>query len=105
MAESPSPQDKNGEFSTAKNRPSRDKSGVPPADGKPPRDFRRELLQYAGWSTQVCLAVGVSVFAGIKSDKWLRTSFPIFSWVLPLLVIVALIVKLIKETSGNGGRH
>ncbi len=70
-----------------------------------PRDNRREVVKYAGLTTQVFLAVGLSLFAGIKVDKWLKTSFPIFAWVLPLLVIVALIVKLIKETSGHGDRH
>jgi hypothetical protein len=43
--------------------------------------------------------VGVAVFLGIKADKWLRVSFPILAWLLPLLVIVYLTVKLVKESS------
>jgi hypothetical protein len=43
--------------------------------------------------------MGISLFIGIKADKWLRLSFPVFAWALPLLVIVVLIVKLIKESS------
>ncbi len=62
-------------------------------------DNRRELFRYAGLSSQVCVSVGLSIFIGIKADKWVALSFPIFSWALPLLVIVVLIVKLVKETS------
>jgi Na+/glutamate symporter len=60
---------------------------------------RQEILRYAGLSTEVVASMGVSLFIGIKADKWLRVSFPVFAWALPLLVIVVLIVKLIKESS------
>jgi len=63
------------------------------------RSNRRELLRYAGLSSEVFGSVGVSLFLGIKADKWLHVSFPLLSWCLPLLVIVLLIVKLIKESS------
>ena len=62
-------------------------------------DRRRELIRYAGLSTQVVVSIGVSVFLGIKADKGLKVSFPILSWCLPLLVIVVLIIKLIKDSS------
>lgn len=62
-------------------------------------DGRRELLRYAGLSSEVVAAVVVSVYLGIKADKWLRVSFPLLTWVLPLLVIVILTIKLVKESS------
>jgi hypothetical protein len=62
---------------------------------------RRELYRYASLSSQVVASVGLSIFIGIKADKWVSLSFPIFSWALPLLVIVVLIIKLVKETSRN----
>lgn len=62
-------------------------------------DRRRELMRYAGLSSQVAASVGIAVFIGIKADKWLKVSFPIVSWGLPLLVIVVLIIKLIKASS------
>ena len=62
---------------------------------------RRDLLRYAGLSGQVAASVGVALFLGIKADKWLKVSFPIFSCGLPLLIIVYLIIKLIKESSGG----
>ena len=65
----------------------------------PQPDNRRDLYRYAGLSAEVFASVGLSVFIGVKADKWLHVSFPILSWLLPLLVIVALIVKLVKESS------
>jgi hypothetical protein len=64
-------------------------------------DRRRELIRYAGLSTQVVVSIGVSVFLGMKADKGLKVSFPILSWALPLLVIVVLLVNLVKSGSGK----
>jgi len=62
---------------------------------------RREWARYLGLSTQVAASVGVSLFLGVKADKWLKLTFPILSWALPLLVIVLLLVQLIKASSGG----
>jgi hypothetical protein len=76
----------------------------PPEGGDPsggPGDRRRELLRYAGLSSEVVASVGVSLFLGMKADKWLKVSFPILSWALPLLVIVVLLVNLIRQGPGK----
>ncbi len=57
------------------------------------------LLQYAGFATQLLIALGIAVFAGVKIDHWLKFSTPVASWLLPLLVIAALIFKVVKDTS------
>ncbi|MES1161095.1 MAG: AtpZ/AtpI family protein [Bacteroidota bacterium] len=75
----------------------RDNSG----DSNNNQGNRRELYRYASLSSQVVASVGLSIFIGVKADKWVSLSFPIFSWALPLLVIVVLIIKLIKEISRN----
>ena len=62
---------------------------------------RRQLLRYAGISSEVFASVGLSVFLGMKADKGLKVSFPILSWALPLLVIVVLLVQLVKTGSGK----
>jgi hypothetical protein len=59
------------------------------------------MLRYAGISTEVVASVGISVYLGMKADKGLKVSFPIFSWALPLLVIVVLLVQLVKAGSGK----
>jgi hypothetical protein len=71
------------------------------SSGGDPDDRRRELLRYAGLSSQVVASVGISVFLGMKADKWLKLSFPILSWALPLLVIVVLLINLVREGSGK----
>ena len=76
----------------------------PPSDSEG-GDRRRQLIRYAGISSEVVASVGLSVFLGMKADKGLKLSFPIFSWALPLLVIVVLLVQLVKTGSGkNDGK-
>ncbi len=57
------------------------------------------LLKYAGLATQLAVAIGLSVFLGIKIDEWLHFTSPIFVWLLPLIVISAVIYKIIKDTA------
>jgi hypothetical protein len=74
----------------------RDKSPQPDKEGI---DRRKELLKWAGLGTQVVASVGVSVFLGVRADKWFNLSFPVFSWLLPLLVIAGLLINLVREGS------
>ncbi len=57
------------------------------------------LWKYAGFATQLTVALAVSVYAGIKLDSLFKFKNPVIVWVLPLLVIVALIYKVIKDTA------
>jgi uncharacterized membrane protein len=59
----------------------------------------KDLLRYAGLATQICAGIGIAVFIGIKTDKWLALNFPVLSWALPLLIIIGFIVKLIKAAN------
>lgn len=63
-----------------------------------PGNHNRDLLKYAGLATQMFIVLGVAVFVGLKSDEWFNTGFPILVWIFPLVVIVAFIYKLIRET-------
>lgn len=56
------------------------------------------LAQYAGLGAQLFAAIGLFLYLGIKADAWLKIDFPLFSWLLPLLVIIGMIIKLLKET-------
>ena len=58
-------------------------------------------MKYAGIATQFLVAIGLSVFIGLKLDRWLHFSFPVLVWIIPLLVIVVMIYKLIKETNSR----
>lgn len=58
-------------------------------------------MRYAGLGSQILVSLGIGVFAGYKLDRWLKLSFPLLVWLLPLVVLVLMIYKLIKETSGK----
>lgn len=50
-------------------------------------------------ATQFIVSLALGVFAGSWLDKRLKLTFPLLVWVLPLLIIIALMVKVIKDTS------
>ena len=55
-------------------------------------------MKYAGLGMQIFVSLGLAVFAGYKVDRWVNMRFPVFVWVLPLIVLFLMIYKLIKET-------
>lgn len=68
-----------------------------------PNKSRSDLMKYAGLGMQIFVSLGLAVFAGYKADQWLGMHFPVFVWVLPLIVLFLMIYKLIKETSKRSG--
>jgi len=65
------------------------------------KESNKELMRYAGLGMQFLVSIGLGVFIGVKADNWLDLSFPLLVWVLPLLMIIGIIVKIIKDTSGK----
>ena len=61
-------------------------------------------MRYAGLGMQLFVSLGLAVFAGYKVDKWIGMKFPVFVWVLPLVVLFLIIYRLIKETSKRNDR-
>lgn len=59
----------------------------------------KQLLRYAGLAMQFLAGIALTLFIGLKADKWLKFSVPLLVWILPLLFICAIIYKIIKETS------
>jgi hypothetical protein len=57
------------------------------------------LWKYAGLATQLFVALGLGVFVGIKIDEKLSFNTPVAVWVLPLLILSAIIYKVIKDTA------
>ena len=56
------------------------------------------MMRYAALGTQLLVAIGLSVFIGIKLDKWLHIS-PLLACALPLLTLFGIFYKLMRETS------
>lgn len=62
------------------------------------KNNNRDLMRYAGLASQMLVGLGIAVFIGLKADKWLKLSFPILPWLLPLLVLAAILYRIVKET-------
>jgi hypothetical protein len=60
---------------------------------------KSQLMQYAGMAMQFLVSIGIGVFVGLKVDQWINFKFPVLVWMLPLLIIIVMIYKLIKDTS------
>lgn len=66
---------------------------------KKPKGNDKLLLKYLGLGTQIMLSLALAVFVGIKLDKWLSFKTPLLVWILPLLILIAMIWQVIKDTS------
>lgn len=56
-------------------------------------------MKYAGMGTYILVALGLSVFLGIKADQFLKLSFPLLIWLAPLIMLGAIFYKIYKDTS------
>ena len=61
---------------------------------------QKDILRYAGLGTQLLVAIGIAEFIGLKADQWLHT-LPLFSCLLPLVVLLAIFYKLMRQTDNN----
>ena len=66
---------------------------------QPQKSTQTDLLKYAGLGSQILVSLGIAVFAGYKIDEWLKIPLPLLVWLLPLVVLIGMIFKLIKDTS------
>ncbi|MBI3883750.1 MAG: hypothetical protein HY305_05945 [Sphingobacteriales bacterium] len=57
------------------------------------------LLQYAGMGIQFIVALALTIWVGGKLDGLFKFSFPLLIWVLPLVAIIAILIKIIKDIS------
>jgi chromate transport protein ChrA len=55
-------------------------------------------MRYAGLGAQFLIAIALGIFVGLKIDEWLKFSFPLLVWLLPLLIIISMLIKIIKDT-------
>lgn len=57
------------------------------------------LLQYTSIGSQWFAGLLIAVFLGKWVDEKLHFKFPLLIWLLPLIFIVGMILKTIKDTS------
>jgi uncharacterized membrane protein YfcA len=59
-----------------------------------------DLLRYAGMGTQIFVSLGIAVYVGHFIDsRWIKSTVPILTLLLPLMVLFVIIYSLIKQTS------
>jgi hypothetical protein len=63
------------------------------------RNKNTELIRYASLGTQFLVSLGLAVFLGLKADEWLKISAPLLIWLLPLVVLLGMLYKILKDTS------
>ncbi|MCO6497003.1 MAG: AtpZ/AtpI family protein [Chitinophagaceae bacterium] len=63
------------------------------------RELNKTLMRYASMGSQFFVAIGAGVWGGLKLDEWLKISFPLLVWLLPLILIIGIILKIILETN------
>lgn len=63
-----------------------------------PSQNNRLLWLYAGFAFQLLAALAIGVYVGLKLDARLKPGMPLLVWLLPLLIIIALIIKVVKDT-------
>jgi len=62
---------------------------------------KKLLVQYASIGTQIFAGLLIFVFAGKWLDEKLHLTFPLLIWLLPLIFIISITIKAIKDTSGK----
>jgi hypothetical protein len=59
------------------------------------------LLQYAGFAFQLAAALLIAVYAGYWLDGKAAFRIPVFIWSLPLLLLIAILIKVVRDTSNK----
>ena len=60
---------------------------------------QNSLMQYAGYAGQLAVGLILAVYAGMWVDKQIAIRIPIFIWLLPLLLLIVMLIKVVKDTS------
>ena len=60
---------------------------------------KNPLLQYATLASQITIALIIAVYAGKWFDEKSNAAKPLWIWILPLIVLIAMMLKVIKDTS------
>ena len=66
---------------------------------KSQRNNNSDLLRYAGMGSQMLAVLAAAVFIGIKLNKWLKISPPLLVIILPVISLIGIFYKVLKDTS------
>jgi hypothetical protein len=60
---------------------------------------KKLLLQYAGFGMQLIVMLAIATYIGYWVDKKINIPVPLLVWLLPLLVLIYMIAKAVKDTN------
>jgi F0F1-type ATP synthase assembly protein I len=56
-------------------------------------------LKYLSLTSQMIGGLLICIFGGIQVDKYLTFKTPVATWIFPLILIIATIIKIVIDTS------
>ena len=69
------------------------------------RQNNKDLYRYAGLGAQLFAGLALAVFVGYQLDKWLKISAPLFLIGLPVVSLLGMFYKIIRDTSKTKDEH
>lgn len=57
------------------------------------------LVYYAGMAAQILTGLGLTTWLGLWLDKKRGSTKPIFTWLLPVLLLIGILIKAVKDTN------
>ena len=69
-----------------------------PDPKKPYRSNASYLMQYVSLAFQLLTVLGITLYVGMKLDRWLGLRFPLLVWLFPLLALAGMLYTILKET-------
>jgi F0F1-type ATP synthase assembly protein I len=70
-----------------------------------PRQNNKDLYRYAGMGAQLFAGIALAVLVGYYLDKWLKISAPLFLIGLPVISLLGMFYKIVKDTSKTKDEH
>jgi len=59
------------------------------------------LMQYLSFAWQLIAGIAIFVYLGMLADRLIKTNMPLMVWIFPLLVIIGMMIKVIRDTSNK----
>lgn len=62
-----------------------------------PKKKLDDFIRYSSLAFEMITIMGLGTYAGVKIDKWLELSFPIFTFILMILAVIGAIYHAIRK--------
>ena len=59
------------------------------------------LREYLSFAWQLIAGIAIFVYVGMLADRWIKTKTPLLVWIFPLLVIIGMMIKVIRDTTNK----